>query len=98
MDVILDQEPDIGVTTQEPQELCDDPLPVDFFGREEWESISKVESELSSEKTMRHVSASEILVIDTVIHEIHTEFEILLFWVYRHSKRVRNYCQELYAR
>ena len=98
MDIVLDEEPDIGVTTEEPEEFSDDPLPVDFFGSEQWESIGEVKPELSSKKTMCHVSAPEILVIDTVIHEIHTEVEILLFWVYRHRKKVRDYCQEVYAR
>jgi hypothetical protein len=85
MDVVLHEESDIGVTTEEPEELSDDPFPVDFFGGEEWESIREVESELSSKKTMSDVSASEILVVDTMLYELHTEIEILLFWVFRHS-------------
>ena len=98
MDVVLDEESDIAVTTEEPEELSNHSFPVDFFGCEERETVSKVESELTSKKTIRHISTSEIFVVDTVIYEILTEVEILLFWMDRHRKIVRNYCQELYAR
>ncbi len=98
MDVILDKESDIRVTTEEPEELSNHSFPVDFFGCEERETVSKVESELTSKKTIRHISTSEILVIDTVRDEVLPEVEILLFWMDRHRKIVRNYRQELYAR
>ena len=86
MDIILDEESDIGVSTEEPEELGNHSLPVDFFGREERKTISKIESELTSKKTIRHISASEVFVVDTVLDEVLTEVEILLFWVYRHRK------------
>jgi len=90
MDIILDEESDIAVPAEEPQELSDHSLPVDFFGCEEWKTLIKVESELTSEKTIRHISASEIFVVDTVLDEVSPEVEVLLFWMDRHRKIVRN--------
>ena len=42
MDVVLDEESDIAVTTEEPEELGNHSFPVDFFGGEEWETIREV--------------------------------------------------------
>jgi hypothetical protein len=98
VDIVLDEESDIRVSAKEPEEFGDNSLPVDFFCREEWKSISKIEAKLTSKKTIRHISASEILVIYTFFDKVSSEVEVLLFWVYRHRKIVMNYCQELYAR
>ncbi len=84
MDIVLDQESDIGVSSEEPEEFSDYSFPVDFFGCEEWESIGKVEAELSAKKTIRHISASEIFVIYTIFYEIFSEVEVLLFWMNWH--------------
>jgi hypothetical protein len=98
MDVVLDEESDIRVTSEEPQELSDDSFPVDFFRREEWKSICEIKAKLTSEKTIRHISTSEIFIIDTVFDKVSPEVEVLLFWMDRHRKNVRNYRKELYAR
>ncbi len=87
MDVILDEESDIRVTTEEPEELGNHSFPVDFFGGEEWETIREVESELTSKKTICHIATSEILVIDTARDEVLPEVEVLLFWMNRHRKK-----------
>jgi hypothetical protein len=92
MDVILDEESDIGVPAEKPEELSDDSLPVDFFGREEWKTLSKVKPELTSKKTIRHISTSEILVVDTVLDEVSPEVEVLLFWMdLSHRKYMKRY-------
>lgn len=86
MDIIFDEESDIAVSAKEPEELGDDSFPVDFFRREEWESIREIESELSTEKAIGHISASEIFIIDTAVDKFTTEVEVLLFWVYWHRR------------
>jgi hypothetical protein len=86
MDVIFDEESDIRVSSEKPEKLSDDSLPVDFLGREKRESIREVKSKLSSEKAIRDISTSEIFVIDTIFDEIATKIEVLLFWVKRHEK------------
>lgn len=87
MDIILGEKPDIRVPTEEPEELGNDSLPVDFFGREEWESISEIESELTSEETIRHIATSEVFVVYTVLDEVSPEVEVLVFWMDRHRKK-----------
>ena len=89
MDIILDEESDIGVSAEKPEKLCDDSLPVDLFGRKEWESVCEIESELSSEETIGDIPTSEIFIIDTVFDEILSEIEILLFWMERHERKMR---------
>jgi hypothetical protein len=98
MDIIFDEESDIAVSTEKPEKLRDDSFPVDFLCREKRKSLVKIETKLTSEKTIRHVTATEIFIIDSFFDELFPEVEVLLFWVYWHRKNVRNYCQELYAR
>lgn len=86
MDTILDEESDIGVTSEKPEKFGDDSFPVDLLRREKRESIREVESELSSEKAIRHISTSEIFVIDTIFYQVSPEVEVLLFWVNWHGK------------
>jgi hypothetical protein len=81
MDVILDKKSDIGISSEEPQELCDDTFPVDFFRREERKSILKIKTKLTSKKTICHISTSKIFVIGTILDEISPEIEVLLFWM-----------------
>jgi hypothetical protein len=90
MDIIFDKESNIAISTEKPEKLSDDSLPVDFFRREKWESIFKVKAKLTTKKAIRHISTSEIFVIDTVFDELSTEIEILLFWVNNHKKRALN--------
>lgn len=91
MNIILNEESDIGVTSQEPEKLRDHSFPVDLLGRKEWEAISEVETKLSSEKTIRHITTSEIFVIDTVFGKVSTKVEVLLFWVDWHGSFLKNY-------
>lgn len=84
MDIILDEKSDIAVSSEKPEKLSDDSLPVDFLRREERKSLFEIEAKLSTEKTIRHISTSEIFIIDTIFDEISTEVEVLLFWMERH--------------
>ncbi len=92
MDIILDEETDIAVSTQKPEKFCHDSLPVDTLGREEWKSVSEVESELSPEETIGDISTSEIFIVDTIFDEFSTEVEVLLFWMdFDHRVNIRIY-------
>ena len=44
MDIIFDEESDIAVSAKKPEKLRDDSFPVDFLGREEWESVFEIEA------------------------------------------------------
>lgn len=85
MDIILYQKSDITVSSEKPEKFGDDSFPVDLFRREKGKSIREVESELSTEEAIRHISTSEVFVIDTVFDKFASEVEILLFWVERHN-------------
>ncbi len=98
MDIVLDEKSDIRIPSKKPEKFCYDSFPVDLLGGKKGETFFEFESELATKKTIGYISTSEILVVDTMLDEISTKIEILLFWVYRHRKLVRNYCQELYAR
>jgi hypothetical protein len=87
MDIIFNEESDIGVSTEKPEKLGDDSFPVDFFRRKEWESFVEIETKLTSEKTIRDITTSEIFIIDSVFDELFSEVEILLFWVDRHRRK-----------
>lgn len=39
MDIIFDQEADIGLSSKEPDEFSYDSFPVNFFRREEWKTL-----------------------------------------------------------
>lgn len=91
MDIVLDEESDIRIPTEKPEELGHNSFPVDFFGREEWETILEIESELSPKETIGHIPTSEIFVIDTMIYELKSEIEVLLFWMERHSKNIMSF-------
>ena len=86
MDVIFYEKSDIGVSSEKPEKLRDDSFPVDFFGREQWESISEIKPELATEEAIGDISTSEVFVIDTILDEILTEIEVLLFWMERHGE------------
>ena len=88
MDVIFYEKSDIAISSEKPEKLRDDSFPVDFFGREQWESICEVESELPTEEAIGDVSTSEVFVIDTILDEILTEIEVLLFWMERHNREL----------
>jgi hypothetical protein len=87
VDTILDQKSDIRVSAKEPEELSDHSFPVDPLGREEWESILEFETKLPAEKAIRHISTSEIFVIDTIFDQVSTEVEVLFFWMDRHRRK-----------
>jgi hypothetical protein len=82
MHIIFDKKPNIRVTSQKPEELCYYPLPVDLLGRKERESVLKIEPKLSTKKTIRYISASEIFVIDTTFYKLFPQVEILIFWMF----------------
>jgi hypothetical protein len=75
----------IGVSAEEPEKLSHDTFPVDLLGREEWETVSEIETKLSSEKTIGDIATSEIFVVDTMLDQFATEIEVLLFWMDRHG-------------
>lgn len=84
MDIVFYEKSDIWVASEEPQKLRDHSFPVDFFRREQRKSIFKLKAKLSPKKTIRHISTSEIFVIDTVFYEVFSEAEVLLFWMKSH--------------
>ncbi len=86
MDIILDEKANIGISTKKPKQLCDDSFPVDFFRREEWKAVLEIEAELATEKTIGHISTSEIFIINTMFDELTTEVEVLFFWVLWHGE------------
>ena len=86
MDVVLDEKSDIAISSEKPEKLRDDSFPIDTLGREQWESISEVELELPTEEAIGDISTSEVFVIDTILDEILTEIEVLLFWMERHGE------------
>jgi hypothetical protein len=86
MHSILDEKSDIRVSSEKPEKLSHDSLPVDTLGREKWKSILEFEAKLSSEEAIGHIPTSEIFIIDTVFYEISPEIEILLFWMDRHEE------------
>lgn len=88
MDVICYEKSDIGVSSEKPEKFRDDSFPVDFFGREQWESICEVELELPTEEAIGDVSTSEVFIIDTILDELLTEIEVLLFWMERHNREL----------
>lgn len=79
MDVILYEKSYIRIPSKEPEELGHDSFPVDFFGREQGESIREFESKLSTEETIGYIAGTEIFIIDTMFDKITTEIEILMF-------------------
>lgn len=87
MHIILDEKSDIRIPSEKPEKFGHDSFPVYFFCREEGKSIRKVESKLSSEKTIRHIATSEVFIIDSILDQFTTEIEVLLFWMVGH----RNY-------
>ena len=89
MDVIFYEKSDIGVSSEKPEKLGDDSLPIDTLGREQWESISEVELELPTEEAIGDISTSEVFVIDTILDEILTEIEVLLFWMESHKSEYK---------
>ena len=89
MHVILDEKSDIRISSEKPEKFGYDSFPVYFFCREERESIRKIESKLSSKKTIRHIATSEVFIIDSVLDQFTTEIEVLLFWMIRHGKKDR---------
>ena len=88
MDVILYEKSDIGVSSEKPEKLGDDSLPIDTLGREEWKSISEVKPELATEEAIGDIPTSEVFVIDTILDEVLTEIEVLLFWMESHNREL----------
>ena len=86
MDVIFYEKSDIAISSEKPEKFCDDSFPVDFFRREKWESICEVESELPTEEAISDIATSEIFIVYTILDELLTESEVLLFWMERHGE------------
>jgi hypothetical protein len=86
VDVIFYEEANIRVSAKKPEKFCNDSFPVDFLGREKWESLTELEAKLPSEKTLRDITTSEVFVIDAILEEVSTEIKILLFWMDRHRR------------
>lgn len=86
VDVMIDEKADIRVTAQEPEELRHDSFPVDLLGREKWESISEVKSELTAKEAIIDISRTIINTSDPLLDKFSTKIEVLLFWMMRHGE------------
>jgi len=89
MDVIFYEKTYVRVSTEEPDQLRNDSLPVDFLRRQQWKPILKVEAKLSPKKTVRYIATSEIFIIDSIFDQIESEIEILLFWMLSHRRKIK---------
>ena len=86
MDIILYEKSDIRVSAKKPEKLRNNSLPVNFFRREERETISEIESELATEKTIRYIPTSEVFIINSRFDKLSSEVEVLFFWVLWHGE------------